>query len=69
MLVLMIRKGQIVQKDHIGAKIEYTGRRMSLVVFLNAHCSGTDATARGKRFQYLTTLHAKLFRLLRVAPV
>ncbi len=36
--------------------------------FLNARCSGTDATASDKRFQYLTTQHAKLLRILRVLP-
>ncbi len=29
--------------------------------FLNARCPGTDVAASGKRFQYLTTLHVKLF--------
>ncbi len=35
---------------------------------LNARCSGTNATASGKQFQSLTTLHAKQY-LLRVRPV
>ncbi len=35
---------------------------------LKASCSGTDAAVSGKRFQCLTTLHAKLFLLLRVLP-
>ncbi len=36
---------------------------------LNLRCFVTDATESGKRFQLLTTLHARLFRLLRVLPV
>ncbi len=36
--------------------------------FLNARSFVTDATTSGKRFQLLTTLHAKLFHLLRVLP-
>ncbi len=43
-------------------------KHMSLI-FLNLRCSVTDATESGKRFQVLTTLHAKLFRLLRVLPI
>ncbi len=41
---------------------------MSLIVFFNLRSSVTDATKSGKRFQLLTTLHAKLFRLLWVLP-
>ncbi len=37
--------------------------------YLNLHCSVTDATENGKRFRLLTTLNAKLVRLLRVLPV
>ncbi len=37
---------------------------MNLVVFLNSHCPATDATASGKLYQLLTTLHEKLFRFL-----
>ncbi len=33
---------------------------------LNLRCSVIDATENGKRFQLLTTLHAKRFRLLLV---
>ncbi len=32
---------------------------------LNLRCSVTDATANGKRFQLLTTLHTKLFQYYR----
>ncbi len=71
-MYLLIGKGQNVQKGHIGAKIELTeaflSKYMSLIVFLNLRCSVTDATVSGKRFQLLTTLHAKLFRLLRILP-
>ncbi len=35
----------------------------------NAHCSDTDASANCKRFQCLTTLHAKLLHPLQVLPV
>ncbi len=40
---------------------------MSLIGFLDSRCADTDATESGKLL--LTTLHAKLFRLLRVLPV
>ncbi len=70
---LLIGKGQSGQKrpylgeDRIKKKnYEYTYESNS---WSNLRCSVTDATAKGKRFQFLTTLHAKLFRLLRVLPV
>ncbi len=44
-------------------------KHMSLLVFLNLRYSFTDATESGKWFQLLTTLHAKVFRLLRVFQV
>ncbi len=44
------------------------GKYKYLSCLLNTSCSGTDATASDKRFQCLTTLHAKLFLLLRVLP-
>ncbi len=72
-MYLLIGKGQSAQKrpywgeDRIKRKIyEYTYESNSC---LNLRCSVTDAIANGKRFQFLTTLHAKLFRLLRVLPV
>ncbi len=69
---LTIGIGQIARKDHIGAKIDLratiTGKCESCRL-VNARCSGTDATASGKRFQYFKTSHAKLFLLLRVLPV
>ncbi len=41
---------------------------MSLIVFcFILRGSATDATVCGKQFQLVTTLHAKLFRLLRVS--
>ncbi len=48
------------------------GKFMSKCMFncyLNLRCSVTDVTANGKRFQFVTTLYAKLFRLLWVLPV
>ncbi len=38
-------------------------------IFLNSRCSVIDATVSGKLYLLLTTLHAKLFRLLLVLPV
>ncbi len=58
----MIEKSQIVQKR------SYWGENR-LKSLLNARCSGTDATAIGKRFLCLTSLHAKLFLFLQVLPV
>ncbi len=43
------------------------GECLRQVVFLNARSCGTDATAKGKHFQHLITLHAKLFLLLGVS--
>ncbi len=54
-MYLLIGLGQSSQKDHTGAKMYESSS------FLNARCSGTDATASGKRFQCLTALHVKLF--------
>ncbi len=62
-MYLMIRKGQIGQKNHMGAKMYASS------CHLKTSCPGTDATASGNRFQYLTTLHAKLLLLLRVLLV
>ncbi len=73
MYVLTDREGTKCPKrpywgeDRIKRKIyDYTYESNSC---LNLHSSVTDATVNGKRFQLLTTLHAKLFRLLRVLPV
>ncbi len=67
-MYLLIGKGQIAQKrpycdeDRIKRKnYEETYESNSC---LNLRCSVTNATENGKRFQLLTTLHAKLFRLL-----
>ncbi len=69
-MYVMIGKGQIAQKYHIGAKIDLRAKFMGKYnCLLKARWSCTDATARGKRFQFLTILHAKLFLLLRVLPV
>ncbi len=72
-MYLLIRKGQSAQKgpnwgeNRIKRKTyDYTYESYSR---LNLRCSVTDATESGKRFQLLTTLYAKLFRLLRVLPV
>ncbi len=72
-MYLLIGKGQSAQKrpywgeDRIKRKLyELTYESYSC---LNLRCSVTAATANGKRFEFLTTLNAKPFRLLRVLPV
>ncbi len=67
-MYLIIGKGQIAQKDHIGSKINSIAKlkvKISLIVKLSFE---SNFTASGTRFRYLTTLHAKLL-LLRVRPV
>ncbi len=55
-------------------KIKAKGKYIYIYIYiscclLKASWFGTDATASGKRFQYLATLHAKLFLLLRVLTI
>ncbi len=60
------------ERDKVPKKMEISNKEkkyMSVILFLNLFCSFTDATESGKRFQLLTTVHAKRFRLLRVLPV
>ncbi len=70
-MYVLIGKGHLDQKDHIGATIEeratFISKCISLIVF-NARGPGTGATVSCKRFQLLTSLHTKLCNLLRASP-
>ncbi len=72
-MYLMIGKGQIAQKDNIGAKRESrtknTGKCMSRGVYWMHAAMVPMQLQVINRFQNLTALHARLFRLLRVLPV
>ncbi len=72
-MYLLIGKGQNAQKrpywGENGIKREIYEQTYESNSCLNLRCSATIAAANGKRFQFLTTLHAKLFRLLLVLPV
>ncbi len=72
-MYLLIGKGKSAQKrpywGEKGIKRNIYEQTYESNSCLNVRCSVTDVTASGKRFQFLTTLHAKLFRLLRVLPV
>ncbi len=50
--------------DETAIKSKKYGIKYESGSILNAHYSGTGATASGKQFQYLPTLHAKLFLLI-----
>ncbi len=65
---LMIGKGKIAQKRPYWGEKKLRAKIKGKYKYL-ASWSCTDATASGKRFQYLITLHAKLFLLLRVLLV
>ncbi len=57
-IAMACTEGTDCPKDYIGAKIEqYKGENV------------IDETAHGKRFQYLTSRHAKPFLLLRLRTV
>ncbi len=68
-MYLLIGKGQCAQKRPYWGEDRIKGKIYESNSCLNLRCSVTDATANGKRFQFVTTLHTKLFRLLRVLPV
>ncbi len=72
-MYLLIGKGQSAQKGPYWGEDKRKRKNYEKTYesysCLNLRCSVTDATANGTRFQLLTTLHAKLFRLLRVLPV
>ncbi len=66
-MYLLTGKGQSAPKDHMWAQIfEFIYKSTS---FFKLRCSVTDATVTGQQFQLLTSLHAKVLRLLRILTV
>ncbi len=68
-MYVLIGNGQSAQKVPTGANLEYKENFKSLLVLINSRYPGSDATVSGKRFQLLTRLHAKLYRLLQILQI